>query len=497
MSDLTLKRGRKNIGIVGSGVAGLAIAIRLAASGERVTVYEKNNYPGGKLSKLSLGQYHFDAGPSLFTQPQNIEELFTIANKEIKNYFKYRRENIACNYFFESGKSVKAFSDREKFAKELNLKLGEDPKKVIKYLTDAQNAYSSIGNIFLNKSLHKLSTWINADIIEAIKNTKLNYLFATLHKHNKKSFKTQEAQQIFNRFATYNGSNPFKAPAMLSMIPHLEHNEGTFYPIGGMISITNALYKLALDLNIQFYFDCDVKKIVRKDGKVSGIIANDKFYPHDCVVSNVDVYYTYKHLLDEFHYAEKINKQERSSSAIIFYWGIKKSFSALGLHNIFFSRNYKEEFECIFKKGGISNDPTVYINITSKIDSDHAPEGCENWFVMVNAPCDTGQNWEELRSRCRNLVIDKLSRNLNEDIDPLIEEESYLDPTIIDKRTGSYKGSLYGTSSNSPFSAFLRHKNWSSRCSGLFFVGGSVHPGGGIPLCLKSAKITSEIIKNT
>ena len=484
----------KNIGVIGSGVAGMATAIRLAAAGHNITVYEKNGYPGGKLSHFKAGEYHFDAGPSLFTQPSNVEELFSLTDRNLNDYFTYRKEDVACSYFFENGKTINAYTDRVRFANELREKLGIDPNKVVKYLTDAEKAYQSIGHIFLNKSLHKFSTWFHLETLSALKATKFSYLLSSLHKYNHRNFENPELVQIFDRFATYNGSNPYTAPAMLSMIPHLEQNEGTYYPHGGMISITDALYKLANELGVQFHFNSNIDKIEHTNNKVAGLVSNQKYYKHDFIVSNVDVFYTYKNLLNLPVKARMIERQERSSSAIIFYWGIKKKFDKLGLHNIFFSKDYLEEFNHIFYKKVLSSDNTVYVNITSKIDNNHAPEGCENWFVMVNAPYDNHQNWDKLRESCRESVIRKLSSILHTDISSLIEVEEYLDPTLIDKKTGSYRGSLYGTSSNSKFAAFLRHKNWSDRLRGLYFVGGSVHPGGGIPLCLKSAKITSEII---
>jgi phytoene dehydrogenase-like protein len=208
----------------------------------------------------------------------------------------------------------------------------------------------------------------------------------------------------------------------------------------------------------------------------------------------MDVWYTYKTLLKDYQIPNRIQNQERSSSALIFYWGINKSFAELGLHNIFFSEDYREEFRKIWDEKSVSNDPTIYINITSKCKPDDAPEGAENWFTMINVPANTGQDWDRLIKETRQNIIDKLSRNLGVDIEPLIVCESVLDPRTIDSGTYSYQGSLYGSSSNSQFSAFLRHANFSSRIEGLYFAGGSVHPGGGIPLALLSAKIVSDLI---
>ena len=196
----------------------------------------------------------------------------------------------------------------------------------------------------------------------------------------------------------------------------------------------------------------------------------------------MDVYFTYQQLLKDESQPQKILKQERSSSALIFYWGLKKEFSQLGLHNIFFTEDYQQEFDHIFKSKTIYQDPTVYINISAKLQKADAPAGCENWFTMINVPNNVGQDWEVFKQQARENIIKKLNRNLGIDLENLIEAEEVLDPVLIESKTSSYRGSLYGTSSNNQFAAFLRHANFSKKIKDLYFVGGSVHPGGGIPL---------------
>lgn len=483
--------------VIGSGVAGIAAATRLALQGFDVHVYEKNSYPGGKLSAFEKDGYLFDAGPSLFTQPQNIEALFELAGEDITEYFHYRKTESLCNYFYENGKTLRSFSDTELFAAELNEQLGEDKNALPRYLAESEKIYNNIGTVFLNHSLHKRKTWFNKRVLPALVAVKPGYIFSSLHKHNSKHFKTAEAVQLFNRYATYNGSNPYKAPGMLGLIPHLEYNEGAFFPRGGMISITRALHKLAVKKGVQFHFDAAVQKIIQHEGRVRGVVVNNENLLCDIVVSNMDVYFTYLQLLGNAQKAKKVLKQERSSSALVFYWGIKKEFPQLGLHNILFTKNYAEEFNCLFKKKTLHPDPTVYINITSKMEAGMAPAGKENWFVMINTPANTGQPWEAFAQQARQYVIEKLNRVLQTDIEPLIETEEILHPVLIEERTASYQGSLYGTSSNSKWAAFLRHPNFTGSVKNLYCCGGSVHPGGGIPLCFKSAQIVSDLIKNT
>src|SRR5690606_33997904 len=209
---------------------------------------------------------------------------------------------------------------------------------------------------------------------------------------------------------------------------------------------------------------------------------------------NMDVVPTYRRLLADQPAPEQTLQQPRSSSALIYYWGIARAFPELHLHNIFFSEDYKKEFEHIFQHKTISPDPTVYVNITSKLEKGDAPAGCENWFVMVNVPHHQGQDWEQLINSTRTAVTDKLSRMLKTDLHEVIACEQVLDPLLIEQQTSSYAGALYGSSSNNRMAAFLRHPNFSSKIKGLYFCGGSVHPGGGIPLCLLSASIVGHLV---
>ena len=480
--------------VIGSGIAGMATATRLAVQGFEVSVYEKNAYPGGKLSAFEKDGFLFDAGPSLFTQPENIEELFTLAGEPIEKYFSYQPVDIACKYFYEDGKTVNAYTDASLLSKELEEQMGEAPGAVANYLKQSEKLYNATGSIFVNHSLHKRNTWLSKSIGRALSTVKPAYLFQSLNQYNEKQFRSAGTVQLFNRYATYNGSNPYKAPAMLSLIPHLELNQGTYYPAGGMISITNALYQLAIAKGVQFHFNAPVQRIIHHEGKLRGVVVNDENISCDIAVSNGDVYLTCKHLLLDEKKASKILKQERSSSAVIFYWGMNKQFPGLQLHNIFFGKDYKKEFEDIFINRQLPSDPTVYVNITAKMEQGQAPEGKENWFVMVNAPANTGQDWESNKQILRGIVTGKLSRLLGEDIAAQIVTEETLDPVMIEQRTSSYGGSLYGTSSNSKWAAFLRHPNFTGSVKGLYFCGGSVHPGGGIPLCLKSAAIVSRLV---
>ncbi len=497
---------KKTAAVIGAGIAGIASAIRLANKGYEVHIFEANSYPGGKLSSFELNGYRFDAGPSLFTMPHLVDELFRISGENPQDYFEYIRLEEACRYFWDDGVRLTAHANQEDFAKEIEGKLGEPAEHVVAHLSDSAVKYDVTEKLFLHRSLHKISTYFNRDALKGYANMHRLDAFTTMNRANERRFKNPRVVQLFNRYATYNGSDPYQTPATMNIIPHLEYNIGAFFPKKGMVDITESLVKLAEDLGVKFYFNTKVEKIETEGNQITGLKFEQKSHrsggrslnltPHsfDVVVSNMDVVNTFRKLLPAARQPERILRQPKSSSALIFYWGIKKSFPELGLHNIFFSNDYRAEFEHLFQEKTIYSDPTVYLNITSKHKPDDAPEGGENWFILVNAPNNEGQDWDELIEKTRQAVFKKLSHNLGVAIEELVECEEILDPRSIESKTSSSQGALYGNSSNNRFAAFLRHANFSREFINLYFVGGSVHPGGGIPLAILSAKIAADLI---
>ena len=484
--------------VIGSGIAGLASAIRLAQDGFEVEVFESAAVAGGKLDSLSVNGFRFDTGPSLFTLPTLVDDLFLLCNKNPREYFNYQQLNETCRYFWEDGKKIIASAEIDEFANECQSQFGIEAKKIRNYFKSSAFKYTISKPVFLDNSLHLKKNYFTKRFVRGILNSPRLHLLSSMHRVNSKKLKEPHLVQLFDRFATYNGSNPFSAPGILTLIPHLEHKLGAYFPVGGMYAIVEAMHKLANDLNVKFNFNSRVKKINTDQGIAKSIVVEvgneQKIIDTDIVISNADIYSTYKHLLDDQPKVKALEKQERSSSALIFYWGINRSFDQLGLHNILFSTNYEKEFDGIFKTKIISDDLTVYIHISSKINVDDAPSGCENWFVLVNVPGKSIS--ENQRTKIRHSILNKINAILNVDLEKHIVAERFLDPDAIESKTSSHLGSLYGTSSNSRTAAFFRHPNFSKSISNLFFCGGSVHPGGGIPLALKSAKITSELIIN-
>ena len=476
--------------IIGAGIGGLGSAVRLARMGWEVRVFEASPVPGGKLSEIRADGFRFDTGPSLFTLPELSLELL---DPDLQ--FGVRQLPVITRYFWDDGMQLDASADVKELCRETERATGVPARLFSKYLEETADIFKITAPVFIFNSLHRIRPLLKRINLSAFLGLFRLRAFSTLHNLNKKALKNDRLVQLLDRYATYNGSNPFQTPATLRVIAHLEHNLGAWLPEGGMFTIVKRLTEQAVRLKVDFHFSEPVTKVEVKDGKAAGVNTASGYYHADVVVSNIDVYRFYTHLIPDTARFRKLDKLQRSTSAIIFYWGIKGNYPRLDVHNIFFSNHYKEEFNDLFERFTICDDPTVYVYVSSKIFREDAPEQCENWFVMVNAPENIGQDWPKLVAETRRNILGKLEKNLNCVLEDKIVFEQILDPVSIEKKTGAGHGSLYGPSSNSLLSAFKRHPNFRSKIKNIYFTGGSVHPGGGIPLCLSSAKIVASLIE--
>ncbi len=479
--------------VVGSGIAGLASSIRLAQRGIETHVFEANDFPGGKINSRSIGGYRFDQGPSLLTCPEYLEELYILCGRDFAD-FELAELNSSFKYFFNDGVELELKHDRDQIINELSEKLGEDRETVEKYLNKAEKNYELIAPLFIERSLHRWRHLLGGKLRKALASLPSYKLMSTMHQENKRNFKNPRTVQIFNRFAQYNGSHPYKAPAMLNMISHLEINTTPYLPKRGMIQVTESLVELAQESGVQFHFNEAVEEIIVENKTIKGVRTTKGVYKSDFVISNMDISFTYEKLLPTAKRPKKILAQEKSSSAIAFYWGVKKSFEQLEVHNMLFSDEDQEEFDAVFIEKEMHDSPSIYIYISSKSVEGDAPEGCENWFILINAPINQGQDWDKHIDDTRTYVQQRVGALLGEEIAPLIEVEEVLDPRKVETRYSGKFGSIYGNASNNRFSAFYRHPNYSKEIKGLYFAGVSVHPGGGIPLALSSAKIACECL---
>jgi len=315
----------------------------------------------------------------------------------------------------------------------------------------------------------------------------------------KRFVRSPHLRQLLGRFATYVGGSPFEAPATLNVIAHVELTGGIWYPKGGIYNIATGMVRLAEELGVEICLGVGATDIEATDGKVSGVHLQDGTHIEtDTVVANVDVTTTYKHLLELTPQVHKrlstLETYEPSCSGFVLLIGTDKTFPQLAHHNIFWSDDYEAEFKAIFKDQVPAEDPTIYVTATSKADPEHAPDGCENWFILVNAPpLSDHVDWEQEKSRYRDLILDKLAQQ-GVDVRDHIRVEEILTPVDLQEMSGAWRGALYGPSANSKWTVFRRPHNRSEIIEGLYFAGGTTHPGGGVPMVTLSGKVAADFV---
>jgi len=491
-------RGPGRVAVVGAGLGGLSAAVRLAAAGRKVDVYERGPGPGGKAGTESTGGFRFDTGPSLLTMPWVFEELFATAGARLEDRLDLRPLETICRYFWRDGLRFDAPGGTEAFAAAASQTFDEPAANFSRFFDRAERIYDITAHLFLEKSLHEWSTLFSDGFFRSLLQVWRIDSMRSLHDANAATFDDPRLVQLFDRYATYNGSSPFLTPATMAIIPDVEYRGGAYALGGGIYSLPTALERLARELGVVLHYECPVDRILADPAtrRIRGVEVAGEKLDYEVVVSNVDVSVTYPELLrdEEAPAYRRYRALEPSSSGYVFYWGMGERFDELDLHNIFFSDDYRREFEEIFAEQVIPEDPTVYVNITSKVTPGDAPEGGENWFVLLNVPPDRGQDWDALGARLREVVLRRISEDLGRDVATAIRAEDSMSPRDIQERTASPGGSLYGIASNTRFAAFRRHANRSRRYPGLYFCGGSTHPGGGMPLVALSGRIAAELI---
>lgn len=481
--------------VIGGGVGALSGAIRLAKMGFKVELFEKNSELGGKMNEHENSGYRFDTGPSLLTMPYVIDELFEFVGLNRPDLLDFLSLDPICRHFFSDGTILDTSCNREKMVRTIdNFSPGQGAayKNFINY---AQRIYQLTADIFLFTPIHELHKLLKRNYVSTL--LQLNQIdpIRTVHQSVKSFFSDHRLIQLFDRYATYNGSNPFKAPATLNIIPYVEFGLGGFYIKGGMYRLIEVLESIAQKVGVKIHTNTPAEKILHDQKQINGVSVDRTVIPTNYVLCGVDVSVAYNRLIaGKSSRKQYLNQLEPSLSGMVFMWGIGKKSPNLSHHNIIFSSNYQLEFNQIFEDQVAPKDPTIYIAITSKTDPDHAPSHSENWFVMLNMPyLNSQQDWKAETDRMRSTVLAKLKK-LGLDIASHIEVEKVHTPEDYYRIYGSNRGSIYGISSNSRRTAFRRPANRSRSLKGLYFAGGSSHPGGGIPLVILSGKMAAELI---
>lgn len=488
----------KKIAVIGAGLGGLASALRLVNKGFEVDLFEKNATPGGKIQEVTEGSFRFDTGPSVVTMPAVLDELFNDLGLRRQDYINLQKIDPICRYFWEDGQQIDIGHDLKQLKNELSRVSETDAAAFDSFYTYSKSIYETTADVFLYRPIHEISKMLSWLVFKKLFALKQIDALKTVNRGIRRFFKDRRLVQLFNRYATYSGSDPYQAPATLNIIPYVEIGMGAYYIDGGIYRLVEVLFNLAKKRGVQFYFNHPVKAILHDHGKLYGLDVGDQPKVYDAVVCNADVVSTYKKLIKGYKSTRlKLSRQEPSLSGLVFLWGVKGSYPQLKHHNVLFSDDYALEFKQLFSEKKAPDDPTIYIAITSKSNPSHAPEGYENWFVLLNMPYITDKNYTDknLIENMRRVTIKRL-KDINIDLEGKITTEEIILPQDLEQRYGANRGSIYGLSSNGRLAAFKRMANRSHQIKGLYFSGGSVHPGGGIPLVLLSARLATEQISH-
>jgi phytoene desaturase len=478
----------KPIVVIGAGIGGLSTAIRLAAAGQDVLVLEKNEQVGGKMYRVQADGYTWDTGPSVITMPHVFEALFAAAGRRLEEYVTLEPVEPLTRYFYPDGVVIDASRDPAKMSAQIGQLDARDVEGYRRFLAYAARLHRITGPVFIYDRPPGWRSFLQVPVTDWFKADGLR----TMDQAIGSFVRSSHLRQLLGRFATYVGASPYQAPATLNVIAHVELNGGVFYPRGGVYRLAEAFERLAGELGVTIQTGCPVSEIDIVGGRARGVrLANGDHIAARAVISNVDVSTTYGRLLPGI---DARAPREPSCSGFVLLLGIKKEHPELAHHNIFFSSDYPAEFEAIFGQGRPAEDPTIYVAITSKKDAWHAPPGNENWFVLVNAPAiNKTVDWREEASLYRDLILDKLARRGYE-LRDVIQSEQIVTPRDLSSSSGAWRGALYGASSNDRLAAFRRPHNRSKEIPGLYFVGGTTHPGGGVPMVTLSGKVTAELV---
>jgi len=485
----------KKILVIGAGLGGLAAAIRLARAGHEVEVWEKNDEPGGKLKNLRIDDFSWGTGPSLLTMPHVLRELFAACNERMEDHLELVRLDSACRYFWTDGTVI-----------DEDAAFWSQPE-VAKFLDYARGIYELSGEAYLNRPPGDFWRAFTLGNLGKLRHLGKVATTRTLAAEVERRISNPHLRQIFLRFATYNGSSPYLTPATFNIIPYVEAEFGAWYVRGGMAKIAEALAALAQRQGVILRFTTTATgwngtEATAQDGSRSHA---------DFLICNGDVLSAagsrrppgdglQTGFLSDL-YTEiaqrKLLRPSLSTSGFILFLGVRGCDPRLGHHNIFFSDHYADEFAEIHGKKISPTEPTIYISVSSRTDPDHAPEGHDNYFVLVNAPArDPSQAWTKAEAQgYRDLVLQRLERFGFDDLPNRIVAERIFTPSDFAERDLAHHGALYGWASHSIRTSLFRPPLCAPGARNVFFVGGTTHPGGGIPLVLLSGKMVADLIQ--
>ncbi len=497
-----VRPSRHRIAVVGGGLGGLAAACVASARGHDVTLYEKNGWFGGKAALLEADGFRFDMGPTILTVPAVLDRIFAEGGKRTSDYLDLRRLDPQWRCFFDGGDRVDLMADQTAMAAEMERfapgsGAGEGYRA---FLGVSKQLHEVSDRFFFWKSVEDLF-----DTIDLRSNMNPSTLrdVISLRMHSSVAGtirgKVRDARlaQMLDHFVQYVGSSPYGAPAVLCAIAHMQTAQGVWYPMGGTRAVAEGLARFAEENGARLRSSEDVEGLVIEGARVAGVRTARGVERYDSVISNMDSVRTYRELVGgEVGAAHARRKFEPACSGVVLYLGLKQRYDHLLHHNFVFSRDPKEEFDAIYKRGEPAPDPTAYVCAPSATEPGVAPEGGEALYVLVHTPyLRPHHDWRsgELYPRYRQVILDKLKSAAGlTDIEDRIVVERHLTPQDIHERYRVLNGAIYGLASHGRMMGAFKPGNRSRTVQGLYLAGGAAHPGPGMPMVMMSGWIAAD-----
>lgn len=483
----------RKVVIIGAGLAGLAAGIQLAASGVEVEIYEKNSHAGGKMMSVDLEGYHFDFGPNTITMPHVFQSVLKLGGQKWVDKLSFTKLIDHTMNYFQDGTTLLQTANRDKMVGELAKLDARAAKNYDAYLKEVNRLYTLADQQFFYRTFTGLKDYMAPELALAL--LRVRPLENMDHFH-RRYFSDERVLKAFNRYSTYIGSSPYACPATFALIGALEMNEGVFYVKGGNVKIAEVFANLFQSLGGKLFLNREVRHFLTNNGRIEGLelMTGERTEATHCLV-NGDLLTSYRYLIKEMdrpHMTDqKLESYQPSISSFVILAGVKKQ-AQLAHHQVFFTGHYRQEFAEIFQQKKLPTDPTIYISNSSATD-ESVTKG-SNLFILVNAPALPAITLEE-QQRYKELIYDKLETN-GLDIRSALEVEQVITSKDIKNKFYAYKGALYGARSHTLKDAFLRPTNKDRRIEGLYFAGGTTHPGGGSPMVTISGLNTARLLLN-
>ncbi|KAL8872579.1 MAG: hypothetical protein Q9174_001813 [Haloplaca sp. 1 TL-2023] len=496
--------------VVGAGVGGVATAARLAKAGFDVTVFEKNNFTGGRCSLIHHEGYRFDQGPSLLLLPGLFKETFNDLGTSLE---AEGVELLKCepnyNIWFDDGESFELSTDVARMKLEVEKLEGKDGfERYLGFLQEAHRHYEISVAQVLKRNFTSLLSMASPAFVRHLFAL---HPFESIYSRASKYFWTERLRRVFTFGSMYMGMSPFDAPGTYSLLQYTELAEGIWYPRGGFHSVVNALVNIGKNLGVDYRMSTPVSS-VRLDvsgGHATGVILeNGETISADVVVINADLVYACNNLLPASSHGRSLQRRSASCSSISFYWAMDRKIPELTTHNIFLAEHYRESFDDIFKQQLIPREPSFYLNVPSRVDPSAAPEGRDSLVVLVPVGHlldeDQGigrkglkvtekQDWEEMVAKARRTVFSTVeARTGARDLQGALVKEIVNTPQSWKDVFNLDKGAILGLSHSFFNVLSFRPKTKHPSIDRLHFVGASTHPGTGVPIVLAGAKLSSE-----